>query len=340
MVRLAIVGCGAVVRQYHMPALIGIENVVVSALCDLNRRNAERLRRQFRLTAPITDDVASLAGKADAALVAVSPHYHAPVSIHLLEMGIDVCCEKPLACSSADAERMIEVAHEHQRRLAVAQWCRFLPNLPLLRALVLNGSVGDVAEIVAEFGGPLEWPMDSPAYFSRQHTAGGVFFDTGIHMVDAVIWLFGDLSDLEYADDSYGGLEANAELRATVVMNRRTVPVRFSFSWTDPKRNGIRVRGSTASAFASTAAPEMVMLRQTVAGQLLRMQVYRDRRPFDRPASNPFQAQLAEFVASVAQGRDPFVTASSAIRALRVIEQAYAVRRQLRQPWLQSEPAP
>jgi len=339
MIRLAIVGCGAVVRHYHMPALIGIDNVAVSVLCDLNRGNAERLRRHFRLTVPITDDLASLDGRVDAALVAVTPRHHASVSVQLLEMGIDVCCEKPLAASVADAEKMIDAATAHRRRLAVAQWCRFLPNLPLLRALVLDGFVGEVEEIVAEFGGPLDWPMDSPAYFSRQHTGGGVFFDTGIHMVDAVVWLFGDLSDVEYADDSYGGVEANAELRARVLMNGRKVPVRFSFSWTDLKRNGLRIRGKDGLAIASTAAVDVVTVRRVAGGQPVAMDIHRDGWAPGHPVPNPFRDQLVDFLGAVAERREPLVTARSAIRALRVIEHAYSVRRQLPQPWLTADPA-
>lgn len=338
MIRLAIVGCGAVVRHYHMPALIGIDNVAVSVLCDLNRGNAERLRRHFRLTVPIADDLASLDGRVDAALVAVTPRHHASVSVQLLEMGIDVCCEKPLASSVADAQKMIAAATAHHRRLAVAHWCRFLPNLPLLRALALDGFVGEVEEIVAEFGGALDWPMDSPAYFSRQHTGGGVFFDTGIHMVDAVVWLFGDLSDIQYEDDSYGGVEANAALRATVAMNGRKVPVRFSFSWTDLKRNGLRIRGKDGVAIASTAAVDVVTVRKLAAGQPVVMNIHRDGWAPGRPVTNPFRDQLVDFVAAVAERREPFVTARSAIRSLRVIERAYSVRRQLPQPWLTADP--
>jgi predicted dehydrogenase len=338
VIRLAIVGCGAVVRHYHLPALAGLESITVSALCDLNPQHAERLRNQFRLGAEVTDKLDTLAGRADAALVAVTPRHHAAVSIRLLEMGIDVCCEKPLASSSAEAERMIEAATRNQRQLTVAQWCRFLPNLPLLRRLVLDGFIGDVEEITAEFGGPLDWPMESAAYFSRQSTAGGVLFDTGIHMVDAIVWLFGDLSDIEYADDSYGGVEANAELRASVVMNRRKVPVRFSFSWTDLKRNGLRVRGKDGSAIASPAAADLVTVRKMAAGQPVVMDIYRAGWTPGRPPTDPFRDQLVDFVAAVTERREPFVTARSAIRALRVIETAYSVRRQLSQPWLSLDP--
>lgn len=333
-VRLAIVGCGAVVRHYHLPAIVRLDNVTVSALCDLNPQQAERLRRQFRLTGEVTDNLEVLAGRVDAALVAVTPRHHASVSIRLLEMGIDVCCEKPLASSSLEAGRMIDAAARSQRHLAVAQWCRFLPNLPLLRKLVLAGFIGDVQEITAEFGGPLDWPMESPTYFSRESTVGGVLFDTGIHMVDAVLWLFGDLSDIEYSDDSLGGFEANAELRGSVVLNGRKVPVRLSFSWTDVRRNGIRVQGGAGSAFAAPSMPEAVLVRRSDAGEPLEMHVYREGWEPARTAADAFLDQIKDFVAAVAERREPFVPAASAIRALRVVEQAYAVRRRLPQPWV------
>jgi predicted dehydrogenase len=340
VIRLAIVGCGAVVRQYHLPALAGVANVEVVALCDLNPQKAERIRRQFRLAAEVTDDLDVLGGRVDAALVAVSPVQHAPVSIRLLEMGIDICCEKPLATSSAEAERMIEAATRHRRHLAVAQWCRFLPNLPLLRTLSLDGLVGRVQEITAEFGGPLDWPMESPTYFSRQSTAGGVFFDTGIHMLDALLWLFGDLSDIAYADDSLGGLEANAELRGSVMVSGDKVPVRLSFSWTDMRRNGLRVRGDAGSAFASPSTPEAVVLRRMGAGEPLEMHIYREGWNRARTTADAFLDQLKDFVEAVAERREPFVPATSAIRALRVIERAYAVRQRLLQPWVTPELAP
>ena len=333
-VRLAIVGCGAVVRHYHLPAIVRLDSVTVSALCDLNRRQAERLRRQFGLTGEVTDNLETLAGRVDAALVAVTPRHHASVSVRLLEMGIDVCCEKPMASSVVEAERMIDAATKHQRRLAVAQWCRFLPNLPLLRNLVLVGFIGEVQEITAEFGGPLDWPMESPTYFSRDSTAGGVLFDTGIHMVDALLWLFGDMSDIEYSDDSLGGVEANADLRGTMVVNGRKVPVRLSFSWTDMRRNGIRVRGGAGSAFASPSMPETVVVRRSHVGEPLEMLVCRQGWNPARTAADSFLDQMTDFIAAVAESREPFVSATSAIRALRVIEQAYARRRQLPQPWV------
>jgi predicted dehydrogenase len=61
MVRLGVVGCGAVVRAYHMPALAAVPEITVSALCDLNRHRAIRLQKEFELDAVVTETVDALA---------------------------------------------------------------------------------------------------------------------------------------------------------------------------------------------------------------------------------------------------------------------------------------
>jgi predicted dehydrogenase len=63
--------------------------------------------------------------------------------------AFDVLCEKPIAASSAEAGQMIEAAARNRRLLAVAQWCRFVPNFRLLQTLVHSGVLGVVEQIVA-----------------------------------------------------------------------------------------------------------------------------------------------------------------------------------------------
>ena len=101
-----------------------------------------------------------------------------------------------------------------------------------------------------------------------------MFFDTGIHMVDALVWLFGDLSAIEYADDSYGGVEANAELRGTFVVAGRTVPARLFLQLDGPRQNRIRVRGAPALQ-SPHREPDAVIVRQVVGGAPLEMHVHR-----------------------------------------------------------------
>ncbi len=301
-------------------------------LCDRNRDNASLMQREFGLRAAITDSVAELAGRVDAAIIAVPPRLHAPLAIQLLEMGIDVLCEKPLAISAADGRRMGEAARRHGRVLAVALMMRFYPHNTWLKELVEDGEIGELQELIAEDGAPLDWAMTTNSYFDRNTTAGGVLFDSGIHLVDRVLWLFGQVTEVEYEDDSFGGFETNARLRGVLHIANQRVPARMEFSWSHRLDRCIRVIGSKGTLEARIQEPRhLTLFRETKRGTI-EMQI----RCADKwLPSSAYRAQITDFIGAVRERRAPFVTAESAVEALALIEDAYARRVPMAQPWLE-----
>lgn len=329
--RIGIVGCGAIAREAHLPVLMEEREVEVTVLCDRDRGNASLAARESGVDAVITTEVAALAGKVDAAIVAVPPRFHAPIAIQLMELGIDVLCEKPLAITVADGQTMDEAARRTGRVLAVALMMRFFPHNRWLADLVEDGEVGEVREVVVEDGAPLDWPMMSNGYFDRNATGGGVLFDSGVHLLDRVLWLFGDLDQLAYEDDAFGGFESNARLSGTLRIGGRAVPTRLEFSWSHRLRRSIRVIGDRGTLEASTSDPRTLTLHRTMRRGPMELQI----RCADRwDARSHYRAQLTDFIGAVRERRAPFVTAESALRALAVIEAAYARRTSMAQPWL------
>ena len=330
-VRLGIVGCGAITREAHLPVIVADPRVALTVLCDRDRGNAVMTARAAGVDAAIVTDPAELAGQVDAAIVAVPPRFHAPVAIELMRMGIDVLCEKPLAITVADGRRMAEVARETQRVLAVALMMRFFPHNRWLADLVEDGEIGSVQEVIVEDGAPLDWPMASNSYFDRAATGGGVLFDTGVHLLDRVLWLFGDIDDLAYEDDSFGGFETNARLTGRLAIGGRPVPTRMEFSWSHRLPRGIRVVGERGTLEASTADPRTLTLHRRARRGPMAMQIacapHWDGR-------SHYRAQLDDFIGAVRERCAPFVTAESALKALEVIESAYAMRTSMPQPWL------
>ena len=329
--RIGIVGCGAIAREAHLPVLMEEREVEVTVLCDRDRGNASLAARESGVDAVITTEVAALAGKVDAAIVAVPPRFHAPIAIQLMELGIDVLCEKPLAITVADGQTMDEAARRTGRVLAVALMMRFFPHNRWLADLVEDGEVGEVREVVVEDGAPLDWPMMSNGYFDRNATGGGVLFDSGVHLLDRVLWLFGDLDQLAYEDDAFGGFESNARLSGTLRIGGRAVPTRLEFSWSHRLRRSIRVIGDRGTLEASTSDPRTLTLHRTMRRGPMELQI----RCADRwDARSHYRAQLTDFIGAIRERRAPFVTAESALRALAVIEAAYARRTSMAQPWL------
>jgi len=331
--RLGIVGCGGIVREAHLPAILATPGLKVTGLCDAKLRNATLTNAEFQLGAAVVSSPAGLAGVVDAAVVAVPPRFHAPVTIELLQYGIAVLCEKPLATSVADGQKMLETADRAGRVLAVGFQQRFHPNNQLLREVLASNWLGEIQEVNAEFGGVLDGFIGSPTYVSRAMTGGGVLFDMGIHLVDRVTWLFGELREITLEDDSYGGIETNASLRGQLTIHEKRVPCSMAFSWTHRLSNRILVRGSKAAVEVRLAEPTQARLLCDLAGHQRTLLLEAEAVPAN---FNPHTAQMQDFAAAVRERRAPLVSGRSALCSLVVIEQAYRVRRRMRQPWVET----
>jgi predicted dehydrogenase len=328
-IRLGIVGCGAVAR-------IALPQYEVRYLCDRDLDVARAAKTMFGLRARTTGRIQDFAGNVDAAIVCVWPNFHKPITLELLAMGLDVLCEKPVAGNSSDAAAMAEAANAAQRILAIGHWCRYLKNIWVLRKLLDLEFFGEIRKIVAEFGGALDWPMATAAYYDRALTAGGVMFDAGIHVLDLVSWLFGEIGDLQYEDDSYGGTEANGVLRATIRVKRREVPCQVAASWTHALRNSVRVFGSEGEAEARLNEHDLLTVVRPVGGERMRLLVPPDDLKLPFRSSVPQIGLLEDFAECVRSRRLPVTPAAAAVAPLRMLETAYSVRRPMAQPWVEA----
>jgi predicted dehydrogenase len=321
-----------VTREYHIPALLGLPGVDIVGLCDRDADTAVDVQSEFNLTAKVSRTVAELQGTADVALVATPPRSHESLTRELLAMGMDVLCEKPLATSSAEGEAMVDAAVRAERLLGVGLITRYHENNGVLKRILEDGLLGEIQEVVAESGGALDWTMTTGAYYSQETTVGGVFFDAGVHLVDRVLWLFGRLEGVTYEDDSFGGVESNARLTGTLLIQGRSVPCRMGFSWTHDLANAIVVVGRTGTATLKLTDSEPVVVRRLIGGEPMDMRI--SSRAFHGEETGVFTRQWEDFLEAVETRRPPVIDARSALPALRLIEQAYAVRRAMPQPWV------
>src|SRR5437879_1104548 len=117
MLKLALVGCGAVSEQCHLPSILGRDDVSLAASVD---RNPERTRMIVAATgAKSCSSVAEALPHIDAAIVALPNSFHAAVSIELLRAGKHVLVEKPMAITAAQCQDMMDAAKQGKATLAV-----------------------------------------------------------------------------------------------------------------------------------------------------------------------------------------------------------------------------
>lgn len=171
--RVAVVGAGAFGAN-HCRVVHESERADLAAIVDTDAARAGEAAARYGTVA--LTDARELAGRADAAIVAVPTTAHADVGCMLLEAGIDVLVEKPIAVDLAEADRLITAAERGRRILQVGHVERFNPAvLELERRLTL----------------PLFFEIHRLNQFSARSLDVDVVLDLMIHDVDLVLGLTG-----------------------------------------------------------------------------------------------------------------------------------------------------
>ena len=165
--RVGLVGAGNMMQITHLPSLLQISDVELVAIAELDRARAEKLAAAYRIPHIFgsAQELAQHAPVLDCAVVVTLKEHHAAAIIPLLEAGVPVFTEKPLAGSRADAERIHAASERTGTPVMVGYMRQFDPAVQLAKKLLAKGSIGDVRFAqFRDFGG--NWHMGAAALHS------------------------------------------------------------------------------------------------------------------------------------------------------------------------------
>ncbi len=140
---IAIVGCGGITLQNHLPGLALCAETKVVALCDNNPATLEKASRDSGITVTSTnyEDIVTR-DDVHAVIIATPNFMHAPIALAAIAAGKHVLSEKPLAMNHADAKAMAEAADSADVRHMTAFTYRFVPAMRYMHHLVHRGDIG------------------------------------------------------------------------------------------------------------------------------------------------------------------------------------------------------
>jgi predicted dehydrogenase len=186
--RSAIIGTGGIARVHAR--LIRELGGELAGVCGRTLQSAQSFG-----TAPAYDDVARLLKDQKPDVVHVcSPNYlHAAHSIAALEAGAHVLCEKPMATSSAECQRMMEAASKAGRVGAIAYTYRGYPLVEVLRHKVAEREFGLLRRISGCYLSQDVLPADKYVWLFTPGTTGSSYalMDLGVHWLDLVEYVTG-----------------------------------------------------------------------------------------------------------------------------------------------------
>ncbi len=139
----AIIGCGGITLQNHLPGLALCPEAKVVALCDANPTVLKEASRRAGVDACFAD-YADLVRRedVDAVIIATPNCYHAPIALAAIAAGKHVFVEKPLAMNVAEARQMTQAAERAGVRNMTAFTYRFVPAMRYMVHLVKSGAIG------------------------------------------------------------------------------------------------------------------------------------------------------------------------------------------------------
>jgi predicted dehydrogenase len=329
-IRLGILGCGAITRIEHLPAVLAYPEVELIGLVDSDTNRARALAQSRSVQCQITADYRSLIGQVEAVINALPNSLHAQVTLDLLRAGVHVLCEKPLAINAADARACALMAEQQGLVLAAGMNRRFVASHKLMRLVLDEGTLGVLKSYTCDYGGAFDWKSASGFYFSKALAGGGAMIDFGVHLLDSLIDWFGPVTSFSYQDDNWGsGIEANAIMELQHSGNYGSVEGRLQVSRTFPLKNRLLVQGGEAEAEVNIADLDSLIVRRTIGGE----QVCQTLQLTNCSSTSSFYRQLDNFVQSIRGTQKPEVTGEQAAAVLQLIEDAYASARRIPEPW-------
>lgn len=202
-VRVGVVGLG--MGSVHLRTYAKMPGVRVVALAGQEEERLAELGKTYEVPNLYRDYEDMLKrDDLDAISICVPNALHPTIAIAALERGIHVLCEKPLARTGEEAQRMVEVATKANRVLQVVFNKRSSRDVLALRNHIASGGLGKVYYAKAFWMRrnvvPAGW------FASKELAGGGPLIDLGVHMLEMALYLLGDPEVVSITASTYSDL--------------------------------------------------------------------------------------------------------------------------------------
>ena len=188
-IKWGVLGTADIAQGQTIPGMQLAENCELYAIAGRRMEKAKQFQERFGFRKAYEGYEALLADpEVEAVYIPLPNHIHAEWSIKALQAGKHVLCEKPLAPSAAEAERMFRAAEENGVFLMEAFAYLHNPVVKALKEELEDGTIGEVRYIDSAFIAGRRPDTDIRLH---KETCGGALYDLGCYPVSMILWLLG-----------------------------------------------------------------------------------------------------------------------------------------------------
>lgn len=316
VIRYAVIGLGHIAQAAVLPAFRHAKrNSQLAALVSNDASKLRELGRRYKVKRLCTyDDLDDLlaSGEVDAVYIALPNDMHAEYTVRAARAHVHVLCEKPMAVTAGECQRMIRAARQAKIKLMIGYRLHF-ERANLEAALhARGGKLGDLRFFSSDFSMQV---AEKNIRLERER-GGGPLYDIGIYCINAARYCFGAEPTAVWASAARSSDPRFREVDETIVAVMRFGDERiasFTCSFGAADRSTYTVTGTRGSVTVNPAYEYAEGLKYE-----LRVGSKTQKKQFGK--SDQFAPELLYFSDCILKDRIPEPSGEEGLADLRVID--------------------
>lgn len=309
--RFGLVGTGGIAQAY-LAAFRATAEAQLVAVADVRPEAARAFAQGTGCAVHATHEELAEAG-CDAVVVCTPPATHPEICHHLIDRGVAVLCEKPLAIDAKAARGLVDAAQSAGVPFTMASKFRYVDDVIRARSILESGILGEIVLFENAFTGRVDmgsrWNSD-PAV-----SGGGVLIDNGTHSVDLMRYFLGPIAQVQAIEGKRVQGLAVEDTARIFLRSAAGVLGSVDLSWSLDKEldsyidiygsEGVVRVGWRESKYRQMASPKWVVFGSG----------------YDKVRA--FTSQIENFARSIRGEETLLITAEDAIASVEVMEAVY-----------------
>jgi len=316
-VRYAVVGLGYIAQAAVLPSFAHARrNSSLHAIVSGSIDKLNELGDQYRIPVRASyDNFERCLQEVDAVYICTPNSEHAGYAVRAAKAGKHVLCEKPLAVTQEECQKMIAAAKAANIKIMTAYRLHFEPLFLEVLDLVRQGRIGEPRFFSSNFS----MPARPGGIHTRRKLGGGTLYDLGVYCINTARLMFGAEPTQVLAtaiDGARSNLPEIDEMTSGILRFDGDRIATFTTSFNANGVSDFRVVGTEGNIHAEPAYEYAEALGYTLAvGEDIKTKKGRRR--------DQFAAEIAYFSDCVLQGKDPEPSAEEGCWDVRIVSALY-----------------
>lgn len=202
LLRVGFIGVGGIAEGRHIPAIRKLsDRAVITGVSDVNIHRAKEIAQKYDIPG-VYESYEDMFPNIDAVIISTPNKFHAELAVAALQAGIHVLCEKPMALSTEECDKMVQASKESGKLLSIAYHYRFMKNAQAAKKVMLEGEIGEPLVVRTQALRRRKVPGWG-VFTNKELQGGGSLIDYGCHLLDLSLWLMDNPVPVEVMGSQY-----------------------------------------------------------------------------------------------------------------------------------------